>query len=167
MAHSVLSTFKHCPSLFRPELQHLESDLGMNDTRVTSSTLPPPIERLNEDIMGLVFLTNADMFNPLECGYKGRDPFVGIGPKNDYALDTTLAASQVCQSWRALLLQSPATWGRVLNLDRLLTFNKDGQKEILRRTGTAPLCIVGSVLESKRPTATVDMRAPIPPRSRG
>ncbi|PPQ73343.1 hypothetical protein CVT26_015315 [Gymnopilus dilepis] len=134
-------------------MQHLESNLGVNDTRVTDSTLPPPIERLNEDIMGLIFLNNADMFNPLECDDRGRDLYVDIGPKNDYALDITLAASQVCQSWRALLLQSPATWGRVLNLDRLLTFNKDGQKEILRRTGTAPLCFVGSMLESERPAA--------------
>ncbi|KAF8869814.1 hypothetical protein CPB84DRAFT_1803374, partial [Gymnopilus junonius] len=86
----------------------------------------------------LIFSLNADMFNPLEYDL-GR----GVTLTNHFALDTTLMTSRVCGVWRDLILESPSIWGRILQLKRMRELGKEGREEIMKRTGSAPLCILG------------------------
>ncbi|KAF8889736.1 hypothetical protein CPB84DRAFT_1849270 [Gymnopilus junonius] len=104
------------------------------------TTFPSPITKLGQDILWSIFSLNADMDEPLEY-----DAFLDKNFENISALDNVMIASQVCQSWRSLLLRSPSVWGRVVRLNRLSELGKIGRKEIMKRTGNAPLCIKGSV----------------------
>ncbi|PPQ80434.1 hypothetical protein CVT26_004036 [Gymnopilus dilepis] len=99
-----------------------------------------PISELHEDILWLIFLLNSDMGNSLEDVNFWAETETEIS-----ALDTTLISSRVCRRWRSLLLDWPVIWGRSLHLWRLCQLGKDGSKEVIRRTGAAPLCLVGYV----------------------
>ena len=86
----------------------------------------PPIHRLNHcDILLHIFEQNAHMF------------------KDDNALIHTLTASQVCQSWRNLLLAMPFLWGRLLDFDNLaqVTGDRYWWEELVRRAGNSVLWI--------------------------
>ncbi|KAF8882334.1 hypothetical protein CPB84DRAFT_1851308 [Gymnopilus junonius] len=102
-----------------------------------------PISRLSADILLLIFSANADMFTSLEYDLE-RAPH----PREPSALDSALLASRVCQSWRTLLLESTLIWGRILRVDRLYQLGREGREEVMRRTGSAPLCFTGIVTDS-------------------
>ncbi|KAF8900435.1 hypothetical protein CPB84DRAFT_1029131 [Gymnopilus junonius] len=89
---------------------------------------------LDEDILWRIFVMNADIYAPLEGG---QDP-VSSSP-----LTIARRSSQVCQSWRRLLLGSPSIWGRLIHLDHLGQSSNLWKHEVLRRTGNAPLYIRG------------------------
>ncbi|KAF8869002.1 hypothetical protein CPB84DRAFT_1805591, partial [Gymnopilus junonius] len=97
-----------------------------------------PISKLNRDILLLIFSLNADMFSPPEYDL-GR----GTTLTNHFALDTTLTTSRVCGVWRDVILESPSIWDRILQLERMRELGKEGREEIMKRTGSAPLCILG------------------------
>ncbi|KAF8889176.1 hypothetical protein CPB84DRAFT_1785803 [Gymnopilus junonius] len=102
--------------------------------------MPPPIARLDRDVLWLIFSLNADMFSPLEYDWEENENVTG-----QLALDTTLISSRVCGSWRDILLNSPSIWGKIIRLDRLYQLEKHGREEILKRTADAPLYILGFV----------------------
>ncbi|KJA17805.1 hypothetical protein HYPSUDRAFT_205905 [Hypholoma sublateritium FD-334 SS-4] len=68
----------------------------------------PPIHRLSHDLLLHIFEQNAHMF------------------ADDNALITTCITSQVCQTWRYLLLATPFLWGRLLDFDVLARSTGDG-----------------------------------------
>ncbi|KAF4613064.1 hypothetical protein D9613_010811 [Agrocybe pediades] len=58
-------------------------------------------------------------------------------------LTTVRYCSQVCRDWRYILLQSSSIWSRVIDLEQLNQRGQDWKKEVLSRTGQAPLWVYG------------------------
>ncbi|KJA17806.1 hypothetical protein HYPSUDRAFT_45988 [Hypholoma sublateritium FD-334 SS-4] len=86
----------------------------------------PMIHRLSQDLLLHIFEQNAHMF------------------ADDNALITTCITSQVCQTWRYLLLATPFLWARLLDFDILARRSiGDGYwgDELVRRTGSSLLRI--------------------------
>ncbi|KJA15326.1 hypothetical protein HYPSUDRAFT_391704 [Hypholoma sublateritium FD-334 SS-4] len=82
------------------------------------------IHMLDNDTLLHIFESNADMFS---------DPF---------ALHTTRIASQVCHRWRDLMLDTPALWAKLIDLDRISnSWSSEWRTELIRRSGAAPLWI--------------------------
>ncbi|KAF8908622.1 hypothetical protein CPB84DRAFT_168769 [Gymnopilus junonius] len=99
-------------------------------------TTDPPIFNLNEDLLWSIFHLNADMFT------------------DQKALETTRLTSQVCSSWRNLMLAAPSLWGRLIDLDALLRNSADRWgHELLRRNGEALLWIKSSSIIAEAPLA--------------
>ncbi|KJA26699.1 hypothetical protein HYPSUDRAFT_282608 [Hypholoma sublateritium FD-334 SS-4] len=84
-----------------------------------------PIHRLGHDLLLEIFEYNADMF---------------VDPT---ALDTSLKATQVCLSWRALMLETPWIWGRLIDIDYICRIHASDQwfDELVARAGSAMLWI--------------------------
>ncbi|KDR81185.1 hypothetical protein GALMADRAFT_153475 [Galerina marginata CBS 339.88] len=103
------------------------------------------ISHLGHDVLWRIFLMNAnlDVVEDLGKLYElNKGP-----PRYTYsALTITRRTSQVCQSWRDLILGSSSIWGRVIHLDFLNQETSDWREELLRRTGEAPLCVKGEVM---------------------
>ncbi|PPQ96100.1 hypothetical protein CVT26_004734 [Gymnopilus dilepis] len=116
-------------------MSELTTDLDQIHIRHSS-----PISTLHEDVLGHIFLLNTDMGISL-----GDAHFWAKTESAISALDTTLISSRVCRRWRSLLLDWPIIWGRSLHLDRLCKLGEEGWKEIIRRTGAAPLWLVGYI----------------------
>ncbi|KDR79606.1 hypothetical protein GALMADRAFT_137407 [Galerina marginata CBS 339.88] len=85
-----------------------------------------PASLLNSDTLWLIFDMNSDMFS-----YRN-------------ALETTRISSQVCREWRSVILDAPALWGKLIDLDNLLQKRDEWKDEVLHRSGGAPLSILGS-----------------------
>ncbi|KAF8908621.1 hypothetical protein CPB84DRAFT_1767091 [Gymnopilus junonius] len=85
--------------------------------------LCPPILQLDSDLLWSIFTLNADIF------------------WEHNALTNTRLASQVCRSWRNLLLTTPSIWGKLMDLDALSEAGDDWAHEVLRRSGDALLWI--------------------------
>ena len=79
---------------------------------------PTPILRLNRDIIREIF------------------------EKND-SLDVLRHSSQVCWTWREILLESPSLWGQNVDLDALRQKSDDWRDLVLKRTEQAMLSIGG------------------------
>ncbi|KJA24804.1 hypothetical protein HYPSUDRAFT_200352 [Hypholoma sublateritium FD-334 SS-4] len=59
-----------------------------------------------------------------------------------HALRTTRITSQVCHSWRNLMLATPTLWARLIDVDRIShPWSDKWRDELMRRTGDAPLWI--------------------------
>ncbi|PPR00552.1 hypothetical protein CVT26_009886 [Gymnopilus dilepis] len=115
-----------------------------NPNEGVQSPSTSPISRLHADILWLIFLRNTDVQDFLISSSQNIfQPDSEV--TQDSVLDTTLISARVCQRWRSLLLNWPALWGRVLLLNRLHQLGKEGREEIVRRTGTAPLYLIGDV----------------------
>ncbi|KDR70662.1 hypothetical protein GALMADRAFT_880574 [Galerina marginata CBS 339.88] len=89
----------------------------------------PPIFQLNHDILGYIFALNADLEEEQRIWTRGMHP----------AIVTLRHTSQVCAHWRELVIGSPSLWARVLDIDLLCQKKEEWRKEVMRRTGTAPL----------------------------
>lgn len=63
----------------------------------------------------------------------------------DDCLRTTIRCSQVCHTWRSLLLSTPSIWGRLLHLGELSTTSNTGRDEILTRSRSSLLWVSGSI----------------------
>ncbi|KJA24817.1 hypothetical protein HYPSUDRAFT_214378 [Hypholoma sublateritium FD-334 SS-4] len=95
-------------------------------TRTTS-----PIYNLNRDILWYIFEINADMFAHAD------------------ALEITRKTSQVCRSWRVILLGASQLWARLIDLDTLPTRKTHWRDKVFRRGRAAPLWIKGVNLTGK------------------
>lgn len=82
-----------------------------------------PIRRINHDVLLYIFTINADMFS------------------DEQALYTTWITAQVCHKWRSLMLETPSLWAKLIDMDAIYESNQEWGDEIIRRRGTAPLCI--------------------------
>ncbi|KDR66052.1 hypothetical protein GALMADRAFT_259878 [Galerina marginata CBS 339.88] len=88
----------------------------------------PPIFKLHDDLLWLIFWLNADM----EGEAQGKDEIA--------AIDTLRYSSQVCSGWRQIILSFPSLWGQVVNLSHLE--QDDWREEVLRRTGKSLLSVL-------------------------
>ncbi|CAA7261327.1 unnamed protein product [Cyclocybe aegerita] len=68
---------------------------------------------------------------------------------NQRALPVTCTTSHVCRAWRAVILASPALWGGLVDLNVLQYISEDGVQEIMKRTGTAPLSVQGTIRSAR------------------
>ena len=64
-------------------------------------TFSSPIHSLPYDLLMAIFEMNANMF------------------VDDRALGTTRSTSQVCRSWRNIVLVTPSIWAKLIDLDYL------------------------------------------------
>ena len=92
------------------------------------STPPSPISTLPADILWVIFEINSR----------------SIASESDQALTHSIRASQVCHSWRKVILSSTSLWARLINFSNPVVQKEAGRTEILRRSdGSAPLWIMG------------------------
>ncbi|KDR72015.1 hypothetical protein GALMADRAFT_159109 [Galerina marginata CBS 339.88] len=96
-----------------------------------------PVLSLDRDVLLFIFKLNADIFS------------------DENSLKGTRLASQVCRDWRDAILETPSLWGRLIDLDQLVSSTDDWKAEVLRRSGDASLWIrrTGIIFET-RPTYT-------------
>jgi len=95
----------------------------------------PWISRINDDILGLIFLHNTlhdDDFAEL-----------GFSNPNNVCLITARDTSQVCSRWRSAILNSPLLWANIIDLDHLNQQNDHWTIEVIERTKTCPLSVRG------------------------
>ena len=93
------------------------------------SPSPPtaPIHNLNEDVLLPIFTINGDMFADID------------------ALDTTRRTSQVCRTWRHLMLATPSLWARLIDLDRIFcVLSDEWLSDLIQRSRDTPLWIKAS-----------------------
>ncbi len=96
---------------------------------MSDSYCPPPIFRLNSDVLLKILSMNSNMFND----------------KN--ALTNTRYTSQVCSTWRTTMLEEPILWARLIDFDILHTLRSETWAlELIRRSKTAPLWVRGAKL---------------------
>ncbi|KDR67434.1 hypothetical protein GALMADRAFT_258381 [Galerina marginata CBS 339.88] len=89
----------------------------------------PPTSKLDNDILWYIFYLNADMES------WNTEKFIP-------ALLTLRYTSQVCRDWRSFVVESSSFWARVVNFNVLSQKREEWRKEVIRRTGTAPLHIM-------------------------
>ncbi|KAF8873591.1 hypothetical protein CPB84DRAFT_620941 [Gymnopilus junonius] len=87
---------------------------------------------------------NMEHKTPLSSRQTLMSMIVRVSP-----LITIRHTSQVCQHWRNLILQLPMIWANIVDLDVLRQKKGTCRTEVLRRTGTATLCISGTVYWKK------------------
>ncbi|KJA23911.1 hypothetical protein HYPSUDRAFT_39427 [Hypholoma sublateritium FD-334 SS-4] len=86
------------------------------------------------DLLLEIFRMNANMF------------------ADDGALDTARTTSQVCRSWRNIMLMTPSIWAKLIDLDcvQRLLLNK-WRNELIRRSGSSLLWIKAKKLGQINP----------------
>ena len=112
-------------NLSTPKIPRKKFTLHYRPARQMSSNFyTAPIHSVSEDLLCHIFTLNADMF------------------VDEGALATTRATSQVCRSWRNLMLSTPLLWSRLIDLDCISRPHQhEWRAELLRRSCTAPLWI--------------------------
>ncbi|KIM49817.1 hypothetical protein M413DRAFT_21951, partial [Hebeloma cylindrosporum] len=102
----------------------------------------PQIAKLNHDLLWRIFSLNAD----IDAGPQGNiiishnDDLFRLSP-----LTTARHTSQVCASWRQLIVGSPSLWGNMIDLESLQQKSDTWRNEVLLRTGNSKLSIKGNV----------------------
>lgn len=120
-----LSTQRHCSSEFQPHIADLSHTMALASSRLLTPEVP--ISRLPNEIIWEIFTLNT---------YSENSP-------GEKTLDHIRHASQVCRRWREILLDSPAIWGKCVNLDLLDQTSDSWRDLVLERTGKSPLSITG------------------------
>ena len=102
----------------------------------------PPIAQLDRDVLWRIFAINAvARVEELPEGVYTYDDLSRWS-----ALTTTRYTSQVCVSWRQLIIGSSSLWGNVIDLQFLNQKSDTWRNEVLLRTGNSELSIIGSIL---------------------
>ena len=109
----------------------------------------PPIHNftLHRDILWNIFMLNADMDAPTNPDLQ----YSSVGGTRQFVfspLTVLRCSSQVCRSWREIILEAPSLWSRVIDLDILRISPLKWREEVMERTGDAPLHVKGRVYES-------------------
>ncbi|KJA26698.1 hypothetical protein HYPSUDRAFT_282607 [Hypholoma sublateritium FD-334 SS-4] len=93
--------------------------LQPNDVRRSGSVW----HSLQYDLLHYIVDMNADMFS------------------DGTALETTRRTAQVCRTWREMMLNTPALWANLIDLDKLRLASNEWRVEVLRRSGDALLSL--------------------------
>ncbi|KJA24379.1 hypothetical protein HYPSUDRAFT_38813 [Hypholoma sublateritium FD-334 SS-4] len=102
-------------------------------------TIPlPPVSKLHDDLLYEIFFLNTCrgpilQWNPNE--YLDQSEISESPP------EATRRASQVCRSWREILLHSPSIWARCMTLEALDQRDSRWRNHVLQRTGQSVLTI--------------------------
>ncbi|KIM34926.1 hypothetical protein M413DRAFT_32909 [Hebeloma cylindrosporum] len=100
----------------------------------------PQIAKLNRDLLWQIFALNADIAAGAPANTHS-DYLFNLSP-----LTITRHSSQVCASWRQLILGSPSLWGNMIDLESLQQKSDTWRNEVLLRTGNSELSIKGNVM---------------------
>ncbi|KDR70997.1 hypothetical protein GALMADRAFT_144084 [Galerina marginata CBS 339.88] len=92
-----------------------------------------PILKLDRDILWSIIKLNTDLF------------------VNHRTLQSTRCYSQVCQSWRSFIIESPALWGKLIDLNELYRAGEKWRSEVLRRSGHSLLWVKWDSTEVSTP----------------
>ncbi|KAJ3506287.1 hypothetical protein NLJ89_g6953 [Agrocybe chaxingu] len=95
-----------------------------------------PVSELPTDILSHIFVLNADMDQD-----KAEVLSESVSKWRPRALTIIRDASQVCRSWRNLILSSPTLWGKLIDIDYLSRIPEEVAQEILSRAGNALLTV--------------------------
>ncbi len=102
---------------------------------MSAITRPTSINVLDDDVLLHIFAKNSNMFL-----YR-------------HALHDTYVASQVCQRWRNLMLNTPSIWAKLIDVDYMsFVCDYDWWVELLKRSRTAPLWIRIDWVNKLRPS---------------
>ena len=99
----------------------------------------PLIAKLHRDLLWRIFALNADI-ETRPGGVYYTDELFRLSP-----LTTARHTSQVCASWRQLIIGSPSLWGNMIDLNSLRQRSDTWRNEVLLRTGTCELSISGNI----------------------
>ncbi|KAF9475204.1 hypothetical protein BDN70DRAFT_271111 [Pholiota conissans] len=105
-------------------------DSETSEPLTSSSISNSPIFKLHRDLLWSIFSLNGTYSSFYSANCSENSP-----------LTTTRRSSQVCVLWRQIILDSPSIWGNCMDLDLLGQECSDWRDEVLRRTGSAPLCV--------------------------
>ena len=94
----------------------------------------PPITKLHRDLLWQIFATNT-----VDLPKMGQESY----SPSPSPLTTTRHTSQVCTSWRQLIIDSPSLWGNIIDLQALRQKSDAWRNEVLLRTGNSDLSIFG------------------------
>ncbi|KAF8875862.1 hypothetical protein CPB84DRAFT_1853133 [Gymnopilus junonius] len=97
-----------------------------------------PISKLSDDILHYIFSINTDLSLLTRWTYYG---LYYRRPASQSSFLTLLRCSHVSSDWRNTILLSPILWAAVFDLRYLR--NHEWMEEVIRRTGQAPLSIIG------------------------
>ncbi|KAF9554157.1 hypothetical protein CPC08DRAFT_713137 [Agrocybe pediades] len=120
---------------------HLGTSLRSASPRNSVNALPP-------ELLWRIFMINTERGDLDECHWFDELWYVD---NPDDRLDTARSCSQVCQSWRTLLLQFSSVWGRLLHIQSFEHVADEWREAVISRIGDAPLWIIGTVSDSTRP----------------
>ncbi|PPQ92241.1 hypothetical protein CVT25_008924 [Psilocybe cyanescens] len=101
------------------------------DQLVHKGLLGSPILTLNQDVLWSIFKIN-----------------VHLNEKD--SLQSLREYSQVCSVWRWLILESPSLWGKLLNLNELLTASDLWRKAVIERSEGSLLWVKGDFIGVSR-----------------
>jgi len=107
----------------------------------------PPIYQLNNDVLWHIFC-----FNTIPDHY-----FLNPDSYQASEESSTLTArwsSQVCQSWRSIILSSPKIWANSINMRHFSQKDSYWRDEVLKRTGGCSLSIIGNEITTEHPAAS-------------
>jgi hypothetical protein len=99
----------------------------------------PPIAKLHRDLLWQIFTINTTLDLP-----KIGQEFCTCSPYPS-PLTTARHTSQVCASWRQLIIDSPLLWGNIIDLQALRQKSDAWRNEVLLRTGHSDLSIFGDI----------------------
>ena len=99
----------------------------------------PPIAKLHHDLLREIFTITTILDLP-KIGQRFDTYNSRLGP-----LTTARHISQVCASWRQLIIDSPSLWGNIIDLQSLRQESDTWKNEVLLRTGNSNLSIFGNI----------------------
>jgi hypothetical protein len=99
----------------------------------------PPITKLHRDLLWQIFAINTTLDLPkIGQNFRTCSPYPS-------PLTTARHTSQVCASWRQLIIDSPSLWGNIIDLRSLQQKSDAWRNEVLIRTGNSDLSIFGNL----------------------
>jgi hypothetical protein len=99
----------------------------------------PPIAKLHHDLLWQIFAINTTLDLPkIGQNFRTYSPYPS-------PLTTAHHTSQVCASWRQLIINSPSLWGNIIDLKSLHQESDAWRNEVLLRTGNSDLSIFGDI----------------------
>jgi hypothetical protein len=99
----------------------------------------PPIAKLHHDLLWQIFAINTTLDLPkIGQNFRTCSPYPS-------PLTTARHTSQVCASWRQLIIDSPSLWGNIIDLRSLQQKSDAWRNEVLIRTGNSDLSIFGNL----------------------
>ncbi|CAA7270429.1 unnamed protein product [Cyclocybe aegerita] len=104
------------------------------------------ISRLPQDALYEIFSFIAVPVLQTTPGWEPQVTFPkGRSQSHLRPLSVLRKGSQVCRTWRKMLLDSPVLWGRAIDFDVLVFADNEWREEVTKRTKTAPLFVTGSL----------------------
>ncbi|CAA7263474.1 unnamed protein product [Cyclocybe aegerita] len=102
-----------------------------------------PVYKLPTDILSHIFVLNAYMDQD-----QAEVLSESVSKWRPRALTMIRDASQVCRSWRNLILSSPTLWGKLIDIDYLSRTPEEAAQEILSPADNAARSLLSRLLEA-------------------